>query len=57
MKVFLENHFDICLVRDIYDGEIPAKFCQAISNHECPATGRELRQPDPSEMLLVAIAK
>lgn len=57
MRVVLEKSFEICLLRDVYDGEIPNEFYEAICDHECPTTGKALLRQDPGEMLLVAVAK
>jgi hypothetical protein len=57
LSVFLEEVFEICLVRDVYGTNFPPEFRAAISNRECPTTGTALSQQDRAEMLLIAVGK
>jgi hypothetical protein len=57
VRVSLEESFEICLVSDVYDGEIPLEFYSASRNLKCSTTGKVLRPQDPGEMVLVVVLR
>jgi hypothetical protein len=56
-RVTLDATFDVRRVSDVYQGNIPLQFYQAISQIRCSTTDKPVKREDPDMMVLVAVGR
>ncbi len=51
-RVTLGESFEVRRVGDVYDGNLPLEFYQAIAQIHCPSTDKPVKQQEPDMMVL-----
>jgi hypothetical protein len=56
-RTTLDATFDVRRVSDVYQGNVPLQFYQAIAQIHCSTTAKTVKREDPDMMVLVAVGK
>jgi hypothetical protein len=57
VRVSLEETFEVLRVSDVYHGDVPLYFYQAIAQISCSATNKHVNQSDPHMMVLAEVGR
>ena len=57
LRVPLEKDFGVLPVREVYEGNIPTYFYQAIAQIRCPETNKPVNPRTPHSMVLAKVGR